>query len=176
MTGTSPRVVSARNAVAISFLLNGFAFASWVSRIPETRDSLGLDNSGLGLLLLCLAGGSLLALPSSGALVARFGAAGVVRFGTLADALGLVAITLGVTALGSVWVTGVGLFCYGVGTGVWDVAMNVEGADVERRLRRTIMPRFHAAFSLGTVLGAGVGALIELLEIGMSWHLSLVGV
>ena len=36
--------------------------------------------------------------------------------------------------------------------------MNVEGADVERRLGRTIMPRFHAAFSLGTVLGAGIGA------------------
>ncbi|MDQ6642534.1 MAG: MFS transporter [Actinomycetota bacterium] len=176
MTGPASRLVSARNAVALSFGLNGFAFASWVSRIPETRDNLGLDNGHLGLLLLCLSVGSLLALPSAGALVARLGAAGVVRFGTLADAVGLLGIALGAGVLGSVWVTGAGMLCYGVGTGVWDVAMNVEGADVERRLGRTIMPRFHAAFSLGTVLGAGVGALTVLLGVGMRWHLPFVTV
>jgi MFS family permease len=174
VTGSSPRVVSARNAVAVSFLLNGFAFASWVSRIPETRDTLRLDNAHLGLLLLCISSGSLLALPSAGAMVSRLGAAGVVRFGTFADAAGLLAIAFGAGSLGSVWLTGAGLFCYGVGTGVWDVAMNVEGADVERRLGRTIMPRFHAAFSLGTVLGAGVGALTVLLGVGMRWHLPAV--
>ena len=65
----------------------------------------------------------------------------------------------------SISVTGAGLFLYGIGTGVWDVAMNVEGADVERRLGRTIMPRFHAGFSLGTVIGAGVGALAVPLEV-----------
>jgi len=176
VTSALLRVVSARNAVAFSFLLNGFAFASWISRIPETRDTLGLGNAGLGLLLLCLSAGSLAALPSAGALVSRFGAAGVVRFGTSADGAGLLAIALGAGVVQSVWLTGVGLFCYGVGTGVWDVAMNVEGADVERRLGRTIMPRFHAAFSLGTVLGAGVGALTVLLGVGMRWHLPLVAV
>ena len=54
-----------------------------------------------------------------------------------------------------VWPAAIGLFLYGVGTGSWDVAMNVEGAEVERHLGRTIMPRFHAGFSLGTVLGSG---------------------
>jgi MFS family permease len=176
VTGSLPRVVSARNAVAISFLLNGFAFASWISRIPETRDRLRLDNGGLGLLLLCLSAGSLVALPSAGALVSRLGAAGVVRIGTFADAAGLLVIAVGAGVLESVWVCGLGMFCYGIGTGVWDVAMNVEGADVERRLGRTIMPRFHAAFSLGTVLGAGVGALSVLLGVGMGWHLPVVAV
>ncbi len=173
---TGARLVAARNTVALSFLLNGFAFASWVSRIPETRGRLSLDNGGLGLLLLCLSTGSLLALPGAGTLVARFGAAAVVRFGTLADAVGLLGITLGVGVLGSVWVTGIGLFCFGAGTGVWDVAMNVEGADVERRLGRTIMPRFHAAFSLGTVFGAGIGALAVLTGVGIRWHLPVVGI
>ena len=174
MSPTAGRVLSARNAVALSFALNGFAFASWISRIPETRSRLDLDNGGLGLLLLCLSVGSLLAMPSAGALVNRFGAAGVVRVGTTLDALGLLGITLGAGVLESVWVTGAGLFVYGMGTGVWDVAMNVEGADVERRLGRTIMPRFHAAFSFGTVIGAGVGALAVLVEVPLSAH--LVGV
>ena len=52
-----------------------------------------------------------------------------------------------------------GLFLAGLGIGTWDVAMNVEGADVERHLGRSLMPRLHAGFSLGTVTGAGIGAL-----------------
>jgi len=67
-----------------------------------------------------------------------------------------------------------GLFVYGLGIGVWDVAMNVEGAEVERGLRRTIMPRFHAGFSGGTVVGALLGVL--LIELGVPALVHLVGI
>ena len=60
-------------------------------------------------------------------------------------------------------VAAAGLFVYGVGTGIWDVAMNVEGAEVERGLGRSVMPRFHAGFSLGTILGAGIGVAVTAL-------------
>ena len=53
-----------------------------------------------------------------------------------------------------------GLFLLGVGIGTWDVAMNVEGAAVEQRLGRAIMPRFHAGFSVGTVAGAAIGSAL----------------
>ena len=152
--GTTLR--AARNAVMISFALNGFAFATWVSRIPETRHSLDLSNGALGLLLLAAAMGSVLTLPTTGALIDRLGrrqwwsgAASTIGL------LGLGGAAFGASVLASVPVTALGLFFYGVGIGSWDVAMNVEGAAVERRLGRTIMPRFHAGFSLGTVLGAG---------------------
>ncbi len=71
-------------------------------------------------------------------------------------------------------VTAAGLFVYGVGTGVWDVAMNVEGAEVERRLGRTIMPRFHAGFSLGTMGGAGLGVLVAAVDVPMLAHLAVL--
>ncbi|MCW2759361.1 MAG: major facilitator superfamily 1 [Nocardioidaceae bacterium] len=178
MTGTvdrpAPRLLTARNAVAASFAINGFAFANWASRIPETRERLHLDNGQLGLLLLCLSIGSLTAMPTAGALVHRFAPIGVVRIGTVFDVAGLLGITLGAGVLGLWWVTGLGMVAYGVGTGVWDVAMNVEAAEVERRIGRTIMPRFHAAFSGGTVLGAGLGALTVALGWGMSVHLPIV--
>ena len=61
----------------------------------------------------------------------------------------------------------VALFVWGMGMGLWDVAMNVEGAGVEHRLERTIMPRFHALFSLGSVAGAGLGALAARLGVPM---------
>ncbi|MEO5852896.1 MAG: MFS transporter [Nocardioides sp.] len=175
MTAPSP-TLTARNAVAISFALNGLLFATWVSRIPEVREGLGLSNGGLGVLLLALASGSVLSLPTTGALINRFGTVRVVRFGGASAAVGLLLAGLGAGVGSVVAVTAVGLFCYGVGTGVWDVSMNVEGAAVEHGLGRTIMPRFHAGFSLGTVAGAGIGALVVALGVPMMVHLSVLGV
>jgi fucose permease len=72
-------------------------------------------------------------------------------------------------------VAAVGLFAYGIGTGIWDVAMNVEGAEVERGLGRSIMPRFHAAWSLGSIAGAGVGVPMAALNVPLPAHLGVLG-
>lgn len=170
-TPPARRVLAARNAVALSFFLNGFLFASWVSRIPEVRSELSLSNGRLGLLLLCIAAGSLLAMPLSGSAIQRWGTVVVVRAAGAMASLGMILAVFGVTAFESFGVTGLGLFGAGLGIGVWDVAMNVEGADVERRLARTIMPRFHAGFSFGTVAGAGLGALVIWAGLPMVAHL-----
>jgi hypothetical protein len=61
----------AKLAVAAVFVLNGLAFASWVARVPAIRDGLDLTPGRLGLLLLCLSAGTAVALPLSGAVVAR---------------------------------------------------------------------------------------------------------
>ncbi len=166
----------ARDAVAVVFGLNGFAFATWVSRIPETRDALGLTPGQLGLLLLALSAGSVVALPTAGMWVHRFGAAGVVASAAVLDAVGLAVAGLGAGWVEAPWLTAVGLFLLGFGSGTWDVAMNVEGAAVEHRSLRTIMPRFHAAFSLGTVAGAAVGAASAGLGLAVAWHLGLAAV
>ena len=167
--------LAARNSVVLVFFLNGLLFASWVSRIPEARDDLGLDNGQLGLLLLAIAIGSVLSLPTTGSAIERFGTVAVTRFGASATLVGLVAVAVALPA-GLVWLAAVGLFLYGVGTGTWDVAMNVEGAAVERHLGRTIMPRFHAAFSLGTVAGSGLGAATVGLGVPVLAHLPVLAV
>lgn len=160
-----------RNAVLLTFFLNGLAFASWVTRIPDVRASLELSNGALGLLLLAIAAGSVLTLPTTGALIQRWGAAGVVRVGVTAGSIGLLVAAVGAGPAGDVALTAVGLVLYGLGTGSWDVAMNVEGAAVEHRLGRAIMPRFHALFSLGTVAGAGLGVAAAALGVPITWHL-----
>jgi MFS family permease len=169
-----PVLHRARRAVALAFILNGFAFASWISRIPEVRSSLDLDNGQLGLLLLTMAIGSLISLPASGAVVHRWGPAVAVRGGVVVGILGLAAATLGAGDPALLPLAAVGLFTYGLGMGAWDVAMNVEAAAVEHRLGRTIMPRFHAGFSLGTVAGAAAGALVTAVGVPMAWHLLTV--
>lgn len=160
--------------VAAVFALNGLLFASLVARVPDVRRELDLDNGGLGLLLLAIAVGSLVALPTTGALVARWGPAAVVRGGTALDVVGLVVAAVGVEVVGSVALTALGLWLYGAGVGAWDVAMNVEGAEVERRVGRTVMPRFHAAFSVGTVTGALLGVAVVRLGAPMAVHLPVL--
>jgi fucose permease len=166
----------ARTAVYVVFALNGMLFASLVSRIPDVRAGLSLDNGSLGLLLLALAVGSLVALPTSGALIARFGARAVVTSGGVVAAVGVLTAALGATTVGSVALAATGLVLGGAGVGVWDVAMNVEGAEVERRGRRTIMPRFHAVFSLGAVAGALTAVPVVDLGVPVVPHLGVVAV
>ena len=150
-------VLRARSAVATSFAMSGVAVASFVSRVPGVRDALGLSSAQLGLLLLCLAGGSMVGLPLSGPIVHRCGPAHAVLAASLTVTTGLVTLAAGLQ-FGAAGPAAVGFVLIGLGIGSWDVAMNVEGAGVERRLGRSLMPRLHAAFSLGTMAGAGVGA------------------
>src|SRR3954454_5821199 len=151
-----PAVPAASYAVFAVFVLNGFNFASWASRLPAVRDGLDLRPEQVGVLLLIGAIGSLLALPLAGLVVQRLGATRTVVGFAFVNSLGLVIAALGVGA-GQIAVVAAGLVLFGIGTGVWDAAMNLEGAFVEQRLGRTVMPRYHAGFSVGTMLGAGVG-------------------
>lgn len=153
----TPETSRARTAVVIAFAANGVAFASFISRTPAIRDALGISSAQLGLLLLCLSGGAIAGLPLSGPVVHRLGPGPAVLLGALSVSLGLAGLVTGLVT-GAVVPAGIGLVFTGLGSGVWDVAMNVEGADVEHRLGRSLLPRLHAAFSLGTVAGAALGA------------------
>jgi MFS family permease len=166
------RLETAKVAVGITFATNGLAYAGWLARAPAVREDLGLSSAGLGLLLLCLSGAAIAAIPLAGPLVQRFGAARAVLLGSMSVVLGLLGMAGG-TLLGSVPLAGAGLLLLGMGNSTWDVAMNVEGADVERRLGRTLMPRFHAGFSLGTVIGAGVSAGAAAVGVSVSTQLFL---
>ena len=128
-----------------------------------------LDPSELGLVLLSIAAGSLIALPASGVIVGHFGSRWTVRTMALIVAAALVVIALGYQ-IGIVAVV-IGLFVFGFGQGAWDVAMNVQGALAERRLGKAIMPRFHAGFSIGTVAGALIGAGMVALHVPVTAHL-----
>ncbi|MBQ0993942.1 MFS transporter [Micromonospora sp. H61] len=166
----------ARNGVAVTFTLNGLAVGSWFSRVPAVREALDLSAGRLGLLLLAMSVGALLAMPTSGLLAQRFGAARTVTMATVLVAVGLTVAGLGATMTGSFAIVSLGLVALGYGSGACDVAMNVEGAAVERRLGRTIMPRFHAGWSLGSVAGAALGAGAARFDVSVGAHLVAVAV
>jgi fucose permease len=167
-------VEPATRATYTAFAVNGFAFASWASRIPAVKDRLELSPRELGLVLIAIAVGSVIALPSSGPIVHRFGTRRVVAATAVIGGAGLVLAAVG--HLAGVVPLVIGLFVWGLATAVWDVAMNIQGALVEQHLKRSIMSRFHAGWSIGTVAGALLGTVMVAAHVPVAVHLGVVGV
>jgi predicted MFS family arabinose efflux permease len=159
-------------ATAVVFATNGFLLASWVARLPATRDRLGASAAELGLVLLAPGFGSLLSMPFSGRWCRRFGSRAVVAVTTVAASAALVALAVVPTLV----TLGVALFVWGSFYGSWDVAMNVHGSAVEQRAGRDWMPRYHACWSVGGIAGAGCGALAAQLGGPLILHFAAVAV
>ncbi|XVS62322.1 MFS transporter [Actinosynnema sp. CA-299493] len=162
--------------VAVTFGLNGVAVASWFARVPAARDALGLGAGALGLLLLAMSAGATLAMLTAGEVTHRLGTRRTVRVSTVGVCAGLAVAGVAIGVWPSVAATAVGLFLLGYGSGTCNVAMNVEAAAVERVLGRTVMPRFHAVWSLGTVAAAGSAAVAVWLDVPVTAHLTGVAV
>lgn len=172
VTPSPSSLQQAKISTYIVFIAAGFALSTWASRIPQIKDALGLNSADWGLVLLAMAAGSVSALPATGAIINWIGPKGTVRIFSVVASLALAAVGLGY--LVGVWPVVIALFLFGFGAGAWDVSMNVEGALVEHHLRRAIMPRFHAGFSVGTVGGALLGAIMLLLKVNVAVHLVVV--
>jgi MFS family permease len=160
-----------RIAGAALFFVNGCLFATWVSRIPGVKHTLGLSESELGLALLALAIGALCAFPFSGWLIARRGS-------------GLVSVAAGLAGCALLPLAGwapdlpllaISLALFGACLGTMDVAMNSQAVEIEKRYGRSIMASFHGLWSLGGLIGAAGGGLLA----GADWspllHFLFVG-
>jgi fucose permease len=160
-----------RLAIFAIFFATGLGFATWASRVPSVKSGLGINDFEVGILLFASGAASIIGLSLANVALARWGARRGLLAGLLTLALGILIIGLGVQTLSSFALTAVGLALMGMGMGSTDVMMNVEGAAIEQATNRTIMPLFHALFSLGTVAGAGVGVAMAAWGIPVAPHL-----
>ncbi|MDE3176857.1 MAG: MFS transporter [Pseudomonadota bacterium] len=159
-----------RFATSLLFFANGFGFGGWSATIAPMQRALALSNGELGLLLLMLALGAVSFMPIAGALGPRLGGTGTVsiRAGlAFCVCFALAALAPGAGALA---LAGLAL---GASNGLMDVTMNAHAADVERAWAKPIMSSFHAAFSVGGLVGASFGA--ALLAAGGGWRTVLLG-
>ncbi|MFF7017701.1 MULTISPECIES: MFS transporter [Streptomyces] len=138
------------------FALDGFLFAGWVVRIPAIKQQTGASASTLGLALLGVSAGAVITMMLTGRLCRRYGSHAVtVACGVLLPlSIALPAQTHSALSLGLV------LLVFGAAYGGMNVAMNSAAVDLVAQLRRPVMPSFHAAFSLGGMVGAGLGGLV----------------
>jgi MFS family permease len=159
-------------AIYLVFAANGAIYASWISRLPAVRDRLGASEPEIGLAILGLAAGAIVSMPSVGRLCDRFGVRRVLLTAMLAD----LALFPLVAWVPSVALLGVVLLAGGVAFGAWDVSMNAAAHAHETSVGRALMPRFHAAFSGGALVGAGLGAVAAAAGVPVGLHLATAGV
>ncbi|WP_327321872.1 MFS transporter [Streptomyces sp. NBC_01210] len=151
-----PSLSPLRTALTVFFALDGFIFAGWVVRIPAIKQQTGSSASDLGLALLGVSAGAVVTMTLTGRLCRRFGShpVTVVSGALLALSIALPPLTHSALALGLV------LLVFGAAYGGINVAMNSAAVDLVAAMRRPVMPSFHAAFSLGGMIGAGLGGLV----------------
>jgi predicted MFS family arabinose efflux permease len=166
---TYRRLSRAALGTALVFAVSGAVLGTWVSRLPATRDRLHASPAELGLALLAPGLGSLISMPSTGWLCRRFGSRTAVAVTALpcCAVLGALAVAPSLTTLA------VALFMWGLLFGAWDVSMNVQGSGVEQRAGRAWMPRYHACWSVGGIVGAAFGGLAARAGLPVPVHFGL---
>ena len=155
--------------ITVFFALDGFVFAGWVVRIPAVKADVHASAGVLGLTLLCVSAGAIITMGPVGRLCLRFGTHKV----TLAAAtllcvgVALPAQVHSAAGLGAV------LLLFGTGFGAMNVALNSAAVDLIAVIRRPVMATFHAAYSLGGLLGAALGGLLAT-RLSAAAHLGLM--
>ncbi|WP_342210947.1 MFS transporter [Streptomyces sp. MH60] len=162
-----------RRALYLFFFLNGIAMSSWITRTPDVRDRLGVSTGRMGLVLFGLSVGSMAGILCSGRFVSRFGTRPVTALATLFVIASVVVVGAG-SSLASAPLVTAGLCLFGMGVGSGEVAINVDGADVERITGTAVLPTLHGCFSLGTVIGGLAGMAATAAAFPAHWHLLAV--
>ena len=151
-----------RLATRLAFLVAGFGIACWAPLVPLAKARLAVDDGILGLLLLSLGIGSVVAMLLTGVLSARYGSKPII----IAGGLGL-ALLLPLLAIASLPVTlALALLAFGAALGSIDVAMNIHAVEVERAAGRPLMSGFHALFSIGGFIGSALMTALLSLQLG----------
>ncbi len=159
-------------ATAAVFALSGSVIAIWLSRLPATRDRLHADPRTIGLTLLMMGLGSLAAMPFVGRIASRVGSKPVVIVASIVAGTALVTVSLAPNVV----TTGAVLFVMGAAYGSWDVAMNIQGSYVDRSRGRDYMPRYHACWSVGAIIGGVAGAASAGAGVPLPVHFSVASI
>ncbi|MEB5992915.1 MFS transporter [Serratia ureilytica] len=170
LTGEAAENHRRQIATRAIFFLAGLGMAAWAPLIPFVKARLGIDDGALGLLLFCLAAGSMAIMPFAGYLIAKLGCRAV-----LLGAGALLCIDLPLLALlDEPLLMGAALGVFGAVNGIMDVAMNSQAIIVERESGQAKMSGFHGFYSLGGIAGAGGVSLLLLAGLAPAQAIGLI--
>ena len=159
-----------RVSTRLAFLAAGMAMSAWAPLVPFAKERMGLEQAELGMLLLCLGVGSLMAMPLTGIFASRFGCRLVILLSGL-----LTCLTLPLLALvPSPILLAIVLFAFGASIGTLDVSMNIQAVIVEKNQGGSLMSGFHGLFSVGGFVGAGTMTFLLWGGLGILWSSIIV--
>ena len=158
--------------IGFVFLFNSFLFGNWVTRIPDVKQQLGLNDADLGLALLAAPFGAMLIMPISGWIIARFSLGRVVFVSSLFH----LAAPILLSTAPSFYFLAAALFYFGLTNALMDIAMNAAAAATEKKMAKPIMSTCHGMWSLGAMIGSGLGSIYVGLKIDVAIHLAPLSV
>ncbi|KAG0753278.1 hypothetical protein G6F24_013084 [Rhizopus arrhizus] len=162
-----------KHALFVYFFIPGLALATWVTRTPAIRDGSEASIAQMGLVLLGLSIGSMTGVLGAGRLVGRHGTRWTSLLGLWLVLVSLLTMGLG-TVLGQQLIVAMGLAFFGLGMGCAEIAINIDGAEVERQSGEPVLHTLHGCFSLGTLVGALLGYVLSNGGVHVAWHLGAV--
>ena len=148
----APSATTSAPAVVNLFAYNGLVIGTWAASLAALRERLGLDASGIAIMLVGAGVAAITGMQVGGRLADRLGARRVVL--TCVPLL-MVGLVVGGFAANYV-VLFVGALLLGLGNGGIDVAMNAIGVQVEAARPKPIMSFFHGMWSVGNFAGAAL--------------------
>jgi MFS family permease len=161
----------ARNAVRFAFLSNGIALGSFISRIPDFKSELEITDGRLGWALIFGSLGVVISLKFAGRACAHYGSRPVILTSTA-----MVGVCIpGVGLLTNVWIFSLTLFLWGIALGFHDISLSSHGVGLEERSSSKMLSTMHAMYSLGSIVGVGVGGVFAQLEVSPLRHLLIIG-
>lgn len=163
-----------RTAVFLLFASNGIGVAAWASRTPAIADGLHIGLGQMGALVTGLPAGSIVAILLSSHAIHTLGIRSTARLGVFGQAIGLAAVGLSAGVLSNYGLTFAAFVIYGFSNSITGVVINVQAAEIDRASSRTLMPLFHATFSIGTFVSAGVAAVAVLAGVPIVMHFGIV--
>ncbi len=156
----------ARLGTSLVFFICGIGHGTWAPRLAEIKEKIGATDGQLGLALLMLGIGALIAMPVAGWLVGRVGSRGMSIISAVAHGL-----AFPLMAFAWSWISlGIAMSLYGIAIASLDVAMNVQATEIEERYGRPIMSSFHGLYSVGDMVGALGTGLAATLALGLAPH------
>jgi fucose permease len=169
MQKNNPSATRSRLGVTIIFAINGFLYASWVSRLPRLQEQFAVSHAELGTALLAVSIGAIMAMPLTGFVIVRTGSRNLTTVAAVLYCLFTPGIPL-MPDYGWLWIH---FWLLGLWAGTLDVSMNAQAVLVERALAKPVMASFHAWFSAGMLAGAGVATIVNRLEMSLAGHLAM---
>jgi MFS family permease len=159
----------ARAAAALAFFLTGAVFATWAARLPSIQERLDLSPGGLSIALVGMEAGALVGLAIGGRIVARLESPPSLRLGFVLYPPALVAAAVAPSL--AYLVAAVAIM--GAANSVIDVAINVQGVELERRFARPLLSGLHSAHSFGVLGGGLAGTALAVAEVPLATHVAV---
>ncbi len=155
-------------SVRLVFLVEAITFGTWLPRIPDVKEGLGLEAGELGLALAGLPAGSLVGFMVAARFAQALGLRKACMVAGAAFALFFVPLSIVNSLIGLFLV----LVLCGLGVALIEVAMSSKAGQIEKTSGRRIMSQCHGFWSIGSVVGALIGGAIS--QAGISPNLQFL--